>query len=207
MEQHFNQLQCTLCGRSVSIRKFDPTDFVNDVIGIRFVGLGYGRGFGVAAKGSILHSGDPVLELMAGRVLEISRFLLDAEIITKSMLESRFPFLASNTESRARLSSEVEALEVEIEDLENKITWFKNEVAKLESEIETLEINIEELEGRDQDEDETEENGGVLTEITDMVEEVIGDEFYERNDEATNAGENLKQMIVYLLNEYEALVE
>lgn len=98
MENGFNQFQCPLCGRSVSIRKFDPTEFDDDVTGIRFEGLGYGRGFGVAEKGSLLDSGDPVLDLIADRVLEISRFLMDAGILTQSMIASHLPVLASQAQ-------------------------------------------------------------------------------------------------------------
>lgn len=229
MEQHFNQLQCPLCGRSVSISKFDPTDFVNDVIGIRFVGLGYGQGFGVAGKGSILDSGDPVLDLISHRVLEVSLFLLDAGIITKSMLESCFPVLASNTEARVKLSSEVDALEVDNEELENKNKWFKNEVVKLESEIDALEVDVENLERKNaglkkeveklreqqesgvedegEDEDETDEIDDDIAEITSMLEEAIGEEFYEIYDESEYTLENLKNMTAFLINEHEALVE
>jgi len=98
MENGFNQFQCPLCGRSVSIRKFDPTEFDDDVNGIRFEGLGYGRGFGVAEKGSILESGDPVLALIGDRVLEISRFLMDAGILTQSMIASHIPVLESQAQ-------------------------------------------------------------------------------------------------------------
>ena len=72
MESAYNQFQCPLCGKSVGIKNFDPSNFDDDIIGIRFVGLGYGRGFEVAAKGSILDSEDPVLDKIADRVVEIS---------------------------------------------------------------------------------------------------------------------------------------
>ena len=79
MESAYNQFQCPLCGKSVGIKNFDPSDFDDDILGIRFVGLGYGRGFEVAAKGSILDSDDPVLDKIADRVVEISQFLLVEE--------------------------------------------------------------------------------------------------------------------------------
>ncbi len=79
MDSGYNQFQCPLCGKSVGIKNFDPSDFDDDIIGIRFVGLGYGRGFEVASKGSILDSDDPVLDKIAARVVEISQFLLIEE--------------------------------------------------------------------------------------------------------------------------------
>lgn len=230
MQNGFSHFQCALCGLSVSAKNYDPTNFRNDIDGLRFKGLGFARGFDVAARESILHSGDPVVELIADRALEISRFLLDAGIITDNMLASHLPVLESNIEAQAKLTSEVDALEVDVEDLENKNTWFKNEVVKLASEVDALEVDVEnlerknaglkktveklrgELESMDQDEgyaeaeDETDENGGYIAKITLMVEKVIGEEFYDRFVEDENAGENLKQMIVYLINEYEALV-
>jgi len=79
MDSGFNQFQCPLCGKSVGIKNYDPSEFDDDIIGIRFAGLGYGRGFEVAAKGSILDSDDPVLDKIADRVVEISQFLLEDE--------------------------------------------------------------------------------------------------------------------------------
>ena len=231
MENGFTHIQCTLCGLSVSARNYDPTNFRNDIDGIRFKGLGYAKGFGVAARGSILQSGDPVIELIAYRIIVISRFLMDAGIITDNMLASHFPVLESNISAKAKLESEVDALEVDVEELERKNAGLRNKVAKLESEVDALEVDVEDLENKNaglknkveeqreqlerraQDEgyveaeSETDKNGGAIAKITNMVEEVIGDEFYARFNGDENAGENLKQMISYLLNEYEALVE
>ena len=93
------------------MKKFDPTNFVNDINGIRMEGLGYAKGFGLTEKGSILDSGDPVIELIADRVLEISRFLMDAGVITEDMLVSHFPVLGSRAqvEEREELLDDINA--------------------------------------------------------------------------------------------------
>ena len=217
MANGFNQFQCPLCGRSVSIRKFDPENFVNDVIGISFVGLGYGRGFGVADKGSILDSGDPILDLIANRVLEISRFMMDAGIITENSLAYHLPVLESNKESQSKLESEVDALEVDNEELRNKNVRLDSEVDALEVDVENLERKnaglkneVEEL--REQLESITEDEGDDeidddIAEIASMLERVIGPEFHESYDESEYPLENLKNMTAFLINEYDALLE
>ncbi len=230
MQNGFSHFQCALCGLSVSARKYDPTNFRNDIDGISFRGLGYAKGFGVAARGSILNSGDPVIDLIANRVLEISRFMMEAGIITDDRMASHLPVLESNIEAQAKLASEVDALEVDVEKLEHKNAGLKNEVAKLASEVDALEVDVEKLErknaclkktveelrgelesvaedeGYAEAEDETDEDD-YIGDLTSMLDEVIGDEFYDHYDEEEDASENLKNMLVYLINEYEGLVE
>lgn len=95
MESGYNQFQCPLCGRTVAIRSFDPSNFDDDVIGIRFVGLGRGRGFEVAAKGSLLDSEAPVLDKIADRVAEVYDLFFetdDSEELLEEINEALEPY-------------------------------------------------------------------------------------------------------------------
>ena len=198
MQNGFNQFQCPLCGRSVSIRKFDPTNFVDDVIGIRFVGLGYGLGFGVADKGSILDSGDPVLYLIADRVLEISRFFLDADIITKDMLVSHLPVL----ESRAQ-NEELEKLREAVDDYEEEMDGLLVQVNKVLSKVYEAEFSYlkdalgaliveyrEALEEEDEDEEEYDEVENVGSEYEEPVKPMTAlDREIQLSERELQAGE------------------
>lgn len=230
MENGFSHIQCPLCGKFSGSRTFDPTKFDNDINGVRFEGLGYAKGFGVADRGSILDSGDPVIDLISDRVLEISRFLMDAGLITDNMMASHLPILESNIETQAKLESEVHTLEVDNEELKNKNAGLKKEIVKLDSEVDALEVDIEDLERKNaglknevkelreqlesidqyedyaEAEDETDQFDDYIGGLTSMVEEVIGEEFYDQFEEDDDASENLKNMIIYLINEYDALV-
>lgn len=68
MSLNYNQFRCPLCGKSNSTRKYDPSDFEADIIGINKVGLGQGLGFGIDAEGSILESEEPVMVRLKARI-------------------------------------------------------------------------------------------------------------------------------------------
>ncbi|GAG98779.1 unnamed protein product, partial [marine sediment metagenome] len=96
-----------------------------------------------------------------------------------------------------RLASEVEALEIDVEEVKQKNAGLNNEIEELQEQLE----NIEQGEG------ETDEYEEGIAEIESMMEEVIGQEFYERYEESEYALENLKNMTAFFINEYTALIE
>ncbi len=59
---------CPLCGRQVSLKRYDPSDYEDDVIGITLRGLGRSRGFEEIERYSLLETDDPVLDKLAKRV-------------------------------------------------------------------------------------------------------------------------------------------
>jgi len=60
---------CPLCGKQVSIRHYDPTDFVDDILIILKRGLGKGKGFEEVDRYSLLDGSDPeLLDLISDRV-------------------------------------------------------------------------------------------------------------------------------------------
>ncbi len=62
-------LKCPLCGKQNSIRHFDPTNFVDDIIIILKRGLGRGKGWEEVEEYSLLDGSDPeLLDLISDRV-------------------------------------------------------------------------------------------------------------------------------------------
>ena len=70
---------CPLCGLQVSLARYDPSGYVNDVIGIEKVSLGRGRGFEEVDRYSLLDTDLPALRLLKIRVSEIHDFLFDGQ--------------------------------------------------------------------------------------------------------------------------------
>ncbi len=60
---------CPLCGKQNSIRHYDPTNFVKDILIILKRGLGKGKGFEEVDRYSLLDGSDPeLLDLISDRV-------------------------------------------------------------------------------------------------------------------------------------------
>lgn len=69
---------CPLCGKQVSIKHYDPTDFVNDILIIQLRGLGRGKGFEEVEEYSLLDGSDPeLLDLISDRVAVIYDLLYE----------------------------------------------------------------------------------------------------------------------------------
>lgn len=66
-----SQLACPLCGRFVSIERFDPSGFESDIFAVNVRGLGRGRGFAVSEIFSVL--GEPAV---TGPIAERCRIIL-----------------------------------------------------------------------------------------------------------------------------------
>ncbi len=60
---------CPLCGKSISLNFFDPSNFEEDILLVRYRGLGRGKGFEEVERYSLLDGGDPeLLDLISDRV-------------------------------------------------------------------------------------------------------------------------------------------
>lgn len=71
---------CPICGKQVSIRHYDPSDFDDDILIIQLRGLGRGMGFEVVKEYSLLDGSDPeLLNLISDRVAEIYDLLFEDE--------------------------------------------------------------------------------------------------------------------------------
>ncbi len=69
---------CPICGKQNSIRHYDPTNFVNDILILLLRGLGKGKGFEVAERYSLLDGSNPaLLALIRDRVAVIHDFLFE----------------------------------------------------------------------------------------------------------------------------------
>ncbi len=64
-----SQFICPLCGRFVSVRYYDPSDFEDDILIVQVRGLGHGKGVEIVEKYSLLDGSDPdLLELISDRI-------------------------------------------------------------------------------------------------------------------------------------------
>ena len=77
-----SHVNCPLCGRSQALSRFNPEILDNDVYLVSFRGLGRGKGFIKSGEHSILHPGDPTVELIKNRMLEIIGFFIEKNCVT-----------------------------------------------------------------------------------------------------------------------------
>ena len=71
-------MKCPLCGKVNPISRYDPSNFDNDILIVKFRGLGRGKGFEVAEKYSLLDGSNPaLLALIRDRVAVIHDFLYE----------------------------------------------------------------------------------------------------------------------------------
>ena len=64
-----SEFQCPLCGKHVSIRYYDPTNFDDDIIILRKRGLGRGKGLEIVSRQSIFDGDYPeLMDLISNRV-------------------------------------------------------------------------------------------------------------------------------------------
>ena len=69
---------CPLCGKQVSIRYYDPSDFNDDIMIIQLRGLGRGRGFEVVSEHSLFEDKDTeLLDLISDRVAILYNLLYE----------------------------------------------------------------------------------------------------------------------------------
>ncbi len=69
---------CPLCGKQCSIKHYDPSNFVNDILILLLRGLGKGKSFKEIDRYSLLDGSDPaLLALIRDRVAVIHDFLFE----------------------------------------------------------------------------------------------------------------------------------
>jgi hypothetical protein len=69
---------CPLCGKQVSIKYYDPSDFDDDIMIIQLRGLGRGRGFEVVSEHSLFEDKDTeLLDLISDRVAILYNLLYE----------------------------------------------------------------------------------------------------------------------------------
>jgi len=67
-----SQFICPTCGKFVSTRYYDPTNFRDDILLVQVRGLGRGKGVEIVEKYSLLDGSDPeLLDLISDRVAVI----------------------------------------------------------------------------------------------------------------------------------------
>ena len=73
-----SQFICPLCGKFVSVRYYNPSDFEDDILLVQVRGLGHGKGVEIVEKYSLLNGDNPeLLELISDRVAVIYDLLYE----------------------------------------------------------------------------------------------------------------------------------
>ncbi len=162
-----SHLVCPLCGKSSSLRNFDPSGFDLDIYGQDVVGLGRGRGFAVTGKSSLLHS--EITGIIKQRLLDLLLMLCENGLLSRSELEKLG--LAVHD------SDEVKATSAMLEEKDETIDALNEEVHALRA--------------------SKEEGDDAVREIIQFVEDSLGSEFeVDENDEPLNALKDLVERLV-----------
>ena len=177
-----SQLACPLCGRFVSLSRFDPSGFDNDIYAVNMVGLGRGKGFAVGTSFSVLNDVTItgaiasrcriILGLIEGREIpsgdDVSVLTLEIEkwkgeaLRERRVREDLHAKLAEfeghavfwrNEASRLRTTREDHA--AELAGMEDEVRKWRNRVAGLRTEVERLESKLDDQ--NDEDEEEMQE--------------------------------------------------
>lgn len=73
-----SQFICPLCGKFVSVRHYDPSNFEDDILLVQVRGLGRGKGVEITEKYSLLDGDDPeLLDLINDRVVVLYELLYE----------------------------------------------------------------------------------------------------------------------------------
>jgi len=73
-----SQLICPLCGKFVSVRYYDPSDFEDDILLVQVRGLGRGKGVEIVETYSLLDGSDTyLLDLISDRVAILYNLLYE----------------------------------------------------------------------------------------------------------------------------------
>jgi uncharacterized coiled-coil DUF342 family protein len=145
-------LVCPLCGRRVNLKSFDPTEYDLDIITVEVAGLGRGRGFKEVSSSSILVPGDPTVELIKNRILDLSKMLLDSKCLTPTEVFSTLKIevispkeLMRRDEKITSLTNEVAFLKTQQDDEKRKSRSKDKLIEDLSQQTISLNSQIKEL--------------------------------------------------------------
>jgi len=125
-----SQLACPLCGRYVSLSRFDPSGFDNDIYAVNMVGLGRGKGFAVGPSFSVLND-----VTITGAIASRCRIILglidgvDAQSNEVSILRAEIEKFKAEAFRKERVQQD---LYTQLADLERQVIYWKNEVTRLQ---------------------------------------------------------------------------
>ena len=75
-----SQFICPLCGKYVSVRYYDSSNFEDDILLVQVRGLGHGKGVEIVEKYSLLDGSDPdLLDLISNRIAVLYDLLYEDE--------------------------------------------------------------------------------------------------------------------------------
>jgi len=131
-------LVCPLCGRRVNLKSFDPTFYDLDITAVEVTGLGRGRGFREVSNSSILVPGDPTVELIKNRILDLSKMLLDSKCLKPIEVFSTLKIEVINPKELMRRDEEITSLTNEVAFLKTQLDDKKRKSQSKDKLIEDL---------------------------------------------------------------------
>lgn len=150
-------LLCPMCGKSASLRNFDPESFANEIYVSNVRGLGRGRGFKVTSRIQIMdkHDYDSIREMIANRAIELLATLekngdvsiehiltelgLDEE---REAIEAREAVDEENRAENANNEEKIGALSQTVQRLNSENLVGKLEIQTLREKISKLEQHV-----------------------------------------------------------------
>ena len=125
-----SQLACPLCGRFVSLSRFDPSGFDNDIYAVNMVGLGRGKGFAVGPSFSVLND-----VTITGAIASRCRIILGLIEGREVPLGDEVSVLTMEIEKwkgeALREQRDKEEFFAQLADVESQALFWKNEVLTL----------------------------------------------------------------------------
>ena len=150
LRDEMSLLVCPLCGKSSSMRYYDPSDFKLDIYAKDVVGLGRGKGFATTSKYSLL--GNPeALAPMRDRLLDLVGLLRDNDIINEEEFQELFgassPEVMDNTADTGTPGEDTNGINPRIAGLVTRVSDALNTDLSDEGEtpIDRLESGVEKL--------------------------------------------------------------
>ncbi len=191
-----SQLACPLCGRYVSLSRFDPSGFDNDIYAVRMVGLGRGKGFAVGPSFSVLND-----VTVTGAIASRCHIILGLIEGRKTPSGGKASVLKTEVEMwkgeamRERKSSE--DLSVQLVEQEEKAMFWMKEASSLRREREEYAA----LSAESEDEIRTSRRvvNGLKAEV-DRLESELNNECDEGDDEDEMLAEEEMQMLLDRIN-------
>lgn len=200
-------MNCPLCGRSQALSRFNPEILDNDVYLVSFRGLGRGKGFIKSGEHSILHPGDPTVELIKNRMLEIIGFFIEKNCVTLNeilnVIQLPDPRLLLNDKEvlEATIGNIVDVFRKRFDDYRYDTDAEENPSEALTEILKVVRSELNSLKDRG---DKLEKVHDEIRKLVAEIEKALEDEY--DFDSEIELMESLKQCIRILLEEYESFV-
>jgi hypothetical protein len=135
-------LICPLCGKSSSLRRFDPRSFDDDIYVKNLRGLGRGRGFEEVDRHSLL-TDHVTMRMIVERILRLVSLLASRGVITEAEILSRLNIPTVDEHIVHQLRARLTVAETTLRSLRHDNTSLCDDKENLVSRVATLQSNLD----------------------------------------------------------------